>query len=133
MKIESNIYSETVNLPFVRKRFRNYKSGLIRKIRLISRSVTSQPGKQTITILILPNISRNKGNQAMKVGQLIEYYIRNIFLEKSYIKCGVDTIPRPFSKKVIHIEAKQLAFTSYKDFLRNKKGSGTSLPASLSV
>ena len=25
--------------------------------------------------------------------------MRKIFLEKSYTKCGVETIPRPFSKK----------------------------------
>ena len=25
--------------------------------------------------------------------------MRNIFLEKSYTKCGGETIPRPFSKK----------------------------------
>ena len=28
-----------------------------------------------------------------------EYIIRNIFVEKSYTKCGGETIPRPFSKK----------------------------------
>ena len=44
----------------------------------------SQPGKQTIAIHILPNISRSKGNQTMKFGQLIEYNMRNIFLEKSH-------------------------------------------------
>ena len=45
--------------------------------------MTSQPGKQTIATHILANISRSKGNQAIKYGQLIEYNIRNIFLEKS--------------------------------------------------
>ena len=35
----------------------------------------------------------------MKFGQLIDYNIRNIFVEKSYGKCGGETIPRPFSKK----------------------------------
>ena len=40
----------------------------------------SQDGKQTITMHILPDISRSKGNQTMKFGQLIEYNIRNIFL-----------------------------------------------------
>ena len=48
---------------------------------------------------IFTNISRSKGNQAMKLGQLIEYNMRNIFLEKSYTKCGRETIPRPFSRK----------------------------------
>ena len=35
----------------------------------------------------------------MIFGQLIEYNIRNIFLEKSYTKCGGETIAKPFSKK----------------------------------
>ena len=44
--------------------------------------MTSQPGQQTTAIHILTNISRSKGNQAMKLGQLIDYNMRNIFLEK---------------------------------------------------
>ena len=58
----------------------------------------SQPRKRTIAIQILPNISRGKCNQTMKFGQLIEYIMRNIFLEKLYKKCGGETIARPFSK-----------------------------------
>ena len=54
---------------------------LIRKLMLIQKYMTSQTGKQIITIHILPNISRNKIYQTMKVGHLIEYNIRNIFLE----------------------------------------------------
>ena len=50
--------------------------------------MTSQHGKQTNAIQILCNISRSKGNQAMKFGQLIEYNMRSICLEKSYPKCG---------------------------------------------
>ena len=46
--------------------------------------MTSQPGYQTIAMHILPSISRSKGNETMKFGQLIEYNIRNIFVEKSY-------------------------------------------------
>ena len=34
----------------------------------------------------------------MKLGQLIDHSIRSIFLEKSYRKCGRETVPRPFSK-----------------------------------
>ena len=45
------------------------KNGLIRKISLVSKFMTSQPGKQTIIIHILPNISRSKDNQTMKFGQ----------------------------------------------------------------
>ena len=33
--------------------------------------MTLHPGKQTITIQILPKISRSKDNQTMKFGQLI--------------------------------------------------------------
>ena len=68
--------------------------------------MTSQPQKKIIAIPILPNISRSKGNQAMKFGQLIEYKMRNICLEKSYTKCGGETFPDPFLKiKIEHISA----------------------------
>ena len=59
----------------------------------------SQPGKQAIVIHIFSNISRSKGNQTMKFGQLKEYNMINIPLEKSYTKCGGETIPKPFSEK----------------------------------
>ena len=36
----------------------------------------------------------------MKFGQLIEYNMRNIVLEKSFTKCGRETSPRPFSGKL---------------------------------
>ena len=42
---------------------------------------------------ILTNISRSKGNKTMELGQLIEYNVRNIFLEKSLAKCDGETIP----------------------------------------
>ena len=61
--------------------------------------MTSQPGQQTIAIHILHNISRSNDNQIMKFGQLIEYNMRNISVEKSYTKCAGETIPRPLSKK----------------------------------
>ena len=61
--------------------------------------MTSQNGSQTITIRILPNISRSKGNQTMEFGQLIEYKVKNIFVEESYTKCPRKTILRPLSKK----------------------------------
>ena len=59
--------------------------------------MTSQPGKQAIVIHILPSISRSKDN-TVKFGQLMEYNIRNIFLEKLFTKCSGETIPRHFSK-----------------------------------
>ena len=56
--------------------------------------MTSYLGKQTIHAYtyILLNVARNKGNQPMKFGNLIEYNIGNIFLEKSYTKPGGETI-----------------------------------------
>ena len=36
----------------------------------------------------------------MKIGQLIEYNLRNISVQKSYTKCGGETSPRPFSGKL---------------------------------
>ena len=62
--------------------------------------MTSQTGKQTIAVPILPNISKSKGNQTIKFGQLMEYNMRNIFLVKSNIKYGGETFPRPFSQKL---------------------------------
>ena len=44
---------------------------------------TLQSGQQIIAIHILPNISRRKGNQAIKFGQIIEPNMSNFFLEKS--------------------------------------------------
>ena len=59
------------------------KNNLIGKISLISKFMTSQPGKQAITIHILLNISRSTSNQIMKFGQLIYYNKINIFHQKS--------------------------------------------------
>ena len=58
------------------------KNGSIRKIRLTSKFMKSQPSLQTIAIHILFNISQIKGNQTMKFNQLIEYNKRNIFGQK---------------------------------------------------
>ena len=120
--------------------------------------MTLQLGKQVMAIHILPNISKSKGNQTIKFGQLIEYNLRNIFLEKSYTKYGGKTIPRPFSEKSkssisldqqskvlysllllnVQVEGyrntlkrscRPLAFTSYKTSLQTKRGLGlVSLP-----
>ena len=118
--------------------------------------MTSKSGKQTIVIHILPNISRSKGNQTMKLGQLIEYNIKSdIFLEKSFTKCDGETIPRPFFKisklkkvyiqfvfivcqvqryrNILKLSSRPLAFTSYKAFLKNKRRPKTSLVASFSA
>ena len=48
----------------------------------------------------MPNISRSKGTQTMKFGQLIERSMRNIFLEKLCAKCDGETSPKLFSEKL---------------------------------
>ena len=80
--------------------FGHVVKGSIRKMRLISNFLTSQPGKRTNVVHILLNISRRKDNETLKFGQLIECNMRNVFLEKSYAKCGRKTISRLFSKKI---------------------------------
>ena len=62
--------------------------------------MTSHTGQQVIAIHILFNILRSKGNLTMKVDQLIKYKMRNIFLEKSNIKCGGDANPRTLKSKL---------------------------------
>ena len=71
------------------------KNGLIWQIRLISNFMTSQPGYQTITMHILPNISRSKCNQTVKFDQLIQYNKINVFVQKSCRKWIRETSSRP--------------------------------------
>ena len=61
--------------------------------------MTLQSGKQTISIHALPNILRSKRIEIMKFDPLIEYNMRNILLEKTYIKYVGETSDRPFSKE----------------------------------
>ena len=71
---------------------------------------------------MLPNISRNKGNQTMKFGQLTECNMRNIFLEKSFTKCGGETSSRPFSEKLkLTISLDQLSKVLYNLLLLSGK------------
>ena len=74
-------------------------NGFIRNKELISRFMTSQSGKQTTVIHILPNISRRKCNQKIKFDQLIKENMRNNFREKSCRKCDAETLPRTNPKK----------------------------------
>ena len=98
----------------------------------------------------------------MKFGQLIEYNLRDIFLEKSHTKYGGETIPRLFWKKIkiehisgsvfysftyfvfivcqvkdypnwLKLSCRPLAFTSNKAFQKSNKRSGTILSASFSA
>ena len=67
-------------------------------MRLILKFMMSPPGKQDLAINILLNISRSKSNLPMKLVHLIKYDMRNIFLEKSYTKYGVEIVSRSFYK-----------------------------------
>ena len=87
--------------------------------------------------------------KAIRQGQLIEYNMRNIFLENSCTKCGGEFIPRPLSEKsnlsisvdqyskvlcslffscmpswgywnILKLTCEPLDFTSYKAFQKNK-------------
>ena len=58
----------------------------------------SSTGKLVITIYILPNESRSKGNQALDLCQLIENNIRNIFLENHMQNVVVQLVPDSFQK-----------------------------------
>ena len=51
----------------------------------------------------MSNISRSKGTQTIKFCQLTEYDMRNMFLEKSYTKCGGESIFRRLKIKIAHI------------------------------
>ena len=62
------------------------KNGFIRKLWLISKSVTSQTWQQIITIT--QNISKSKGNQAIKFGLLIKYSENNNFLDHAENEVG---------------------------------------------
>ena len=56
-------------LEFLSRLFDHAAKKLDNKAKVISKFMTSKPGKQTITIHILSKISRSKGNQTMKFGQ----------------------------------------------------------------
>ena len=60
--------------------------------------MTSQTAQQIITVHIFSNTSGSKVNQTVKFSQLIEYNMRNIFIEKSSIKCCQEASPGTFYK-----------------------------------
>ena len=107
LKMMKNAFNFTSKALFILKIFKllywplgHYKNGLIKKIRLISNFMMSQPGWQTVVIHILPNILRSKDNETIKFGQLLEYNTKVSFPEKSNTKCGAEASSRPFSKKL---------------------------------
>ena len=104
----------------------------------------------------IANITRSKGNQTMKIPELIEHDMRNVFLENLHLKCEGEA--PPFSKKSNGVKLSINIFKSYvvcfyctpslglskyietkpqttsfylkQRPLKNKKRSGAGLPAS---
>ena len=74
------------------------ENNLIIKLRLIPKFMLLQTAKQIISIHILRNISKSKGNETIIFRQLIEHITRTIFLENSYANGGGETSPRSFFK-----------------------------------
>ena len=71
---------------------------LDKKGHVVSKLMTSQPGQQTIAIHILPNVSRSKNNQTIKVGHLIEYNMRNILFKSHSQNVAENLFPDSFLK-----------------------------------
>ena len=85
LKMTKNAFSFILTTLFVLEIF-DVGNSLIKKLRLISKFMTSQTGQTIITIHTLLNFSKSIDNQVMKFGQLIEYNMRNTFIQKSYTK-----------------------------------------------
>ena len=83
LNLKSTFHSQDFKI-FVLNFWSCRKNNVIRKISLISKFMTSQPGKQTTAIHLLLNISRNKGNQTI-----------NLFLQISCRKWSRETSSRP--------------------------------------
>ena len=60
-----------------------FGNGLIRRLGLTSKFMTTHTGQPIITRQIISNISKSKDNQSMKFSQVIEYNVRNVFLSKN--------------------------------------------------
>ena len=60
--------------------FGHIENQLGKKAKVSFKIMTSQTGPQITAICILPNSSKSKDNQGGKIGQLREYYVRNICL-----------------------------------------------------
>ena len=61
----------------------------MQKLTLITQYMTSPTEQKTVTIHILPNILRSKGNQAIEFSQFIKFCVRNIFFFQKSCKNDV--------------------------------------------
>ena len=64
----------------------------------VSSNIYDVTARPTITINILPNISRRKGIHTMKFGQLVEYNIRKFLLKNHTYNVVQKLVPDHFSK-----------------------------------
>ena len=70
---------------------------LDKKAKVIS-NIYDVTARSTVTINILSNISRSKGIQTMKFGQLVKYNIRTFFLKNHTYNVVEKLVPDHFSK-----------------------------------
>ena len=87
------------NIYIFARAFWLYRKSVDKKAMLFSKFIMPWTVQLRITIHISLNISKSKGKQTMKFGQVIEYNMINIFLEKSYTKCAGEACPRPSYEK----------------------------------
>ena len=73
------LFSFLMCLTFCSDFFGQKKPGFVRNLRLISKFITLQTGKQANENPILPNILRKKGNKIITFCHLIEYKVKNSF------------------------------------------------------
>ena len=92
LKMVKKLFSYLRHFNVCPEFFGHVGNALIRKLRLISNLMASSTGKQLITILTSPIISkinlRCKDNQTMKFGQLIEHNKKDI-VSKNHAKNDV--------------------------------------------
>ena len=100
LKMMKNVFYFTSKALFVLKifEFLSWLFGLVAK-RLDKKDRVNFKSYD-VTTWLTNNISRSKGNQTMKFGQLIECNMKSIFHKKSYPKCGGGTSPRRFFEKL---------------------------------
>ena len=100
--VKSSFRSQDIEI-FVKTFWLCRKNGLVKKITLPSKFMTSQLSLQAIVIHVLANITHSKDNQTMKFGHLIEPNKINIFRQKLCRKLDRETSSRPlfiFMKKL---------------------------------
>ena len=101
------------------------KSGLITKLKLITKFMTSQTGQQITKINIFPNISRGKGNQAMKFGQIIKYSTLVLWRTIQHLKHLSSNIFWQTSTRAYNRNKFKLLIRKYAQFWFFVKGCGT--------